>query len=110
MVEKQSLETPGSGLDKNIHATTIVAGIRKAADEAIRILDDVALDVDLDDRDTIMKIAKTSMRSKVIGLAGDHFANIAIDAVKQVIETKDGEKTAGSDDSRVCCVYKKQQE
>jgi thermosome len=88
-------------LDKNIHATTIVAGFRKAAEEAARILNEVAIDVNLDDRETIKKIAITSMRSKVIGLEGEHFANIAIDAVKQVMETKDGETTADKDDIQV---------
>jgi thermosome len=88
-------------LDKNIHATTIVAGFRKAAEEAARILNEVAIDVNLDDRETIKKIAMTSMRSKVIGLEGEHFANIAIDAVKQVMETKDGETTADKDDIQV---------
>jgi thermosome len=88
-------------LDKNIHATTIVAGFRKAAEEAVRILNEVAIDVNLDDRETIKKIAITSMRSKVIGLEGEHFANIAIDAVKQVMETKDGETTADKDDIQV---------
>ena len=88
-------------LDKNIHATTIVAGFRKAAEEAVRILNEVAIDVNLDDRETIKKIAITSMRSKVIGLEGEHFANIAIDAVKQVMETKDGEATADKDDIQV---------
>lgn len=88
-------------LDKNIHATTIVAGFRKAAEEAVRILNEVAIDVNLDDRETIKKIAITSMRSKVIGLEGEHFANIAIDAVKQVMETKDGKTTADKDDIQV---------
>ncbi|MCW4037925.1 MAG: thermosome subunit beta [Candidatus Bathyarchaeota archaeon] len=88
-------------LDKNIHATTLVAGYRKAAEEALRILKSVAVDVDLDDRETLGNIVKTSMRSKVIGLAGDHFADIAIDAVKQVTETKDGEMTADKDDIQV---------
>jgi thermosome len=88
-------------LDKNIHATTIVAGFRKAAEEAARILNEVAIDVNLDDRETIKKIAMTSMRSKVIGLEGEHFANIALEAVKQVMETKDGETTADKDDIQV---------
>jgi thermosome len=88
-------------LEKKIHATTIVTGYRKAADEAIRVLKDLAVDVDLEDRATLEKIVKTSMRSKVIGLAGDHFADIAIDAVKQVTETKDGQLTADKDDIQV---------
>ena len=88
-------------LDKNIHATTIVAGYRKAADEVIRILKSVAIDVDLNDRETLTNIVKTSMRSKVIGLAGNHFADIAIDSVKQVTEKKDGGMTADKDDIQV---------
>jgi thermosome len=88
-------------LEKKIHATTVVAGYRKAAEEALRILKSVAVDVDLDDRETLGNIVKTSMRSKVIGIAGDHFADIAIDAVKQVTETKDGKMTADKDDIQV---------
>jgi len=88
-------------LDKNIHATTVVAGFRKAADEAIRVLKEIAVDVDLEDRATLEQIVKTSMRSKVIGQAGDHFANLAIDAVKQVTETRDGALTADKDDIQV---------
>jgi thermosome len=88
-------------LEKKIHATTVVAGYRKAAEEALRILKSVAVDVDLDDRETLGNIVITSMRSKVIGIAGDHFADIAIDAVKQVTETKDGKMTADKDDIQV---------
>ena len=88
-------------LEKKIHATTVVAGYRKAAEEAIRILKDIAVDIDLSDRETLKKIALTSMRGKVLGVAGDHFADIAIDAVKQVTETKDGEMTADKDDIQV---------
>jgi thermosome len=88
-------------LEKKIHATTVVAGYRKAAEEAIRILKDIAVDIDLSDRETLKKIALTSMRGKILGLAGDHFADIAIDAVKQVTETKDGERTVDKDDIQV---------
>jgi len=88
-------------LEKKIHATTVVAGYRKAAEEAIRILKDIAVDIDLSDRETLKKIALTSMRGKILGLAGDHFADIAIDAVKQVTETKDGEMTADKEDIQV---------
>ncbi|MCW3988340.1 MAG: thermosome subunit beta [Candidatus Bathyarchaeota archaeon] len=88
-------------LDKNIHATTIVAGYRKAAEEAIQILNSVAVDVDLNDRETLTNIVKTSMRSKVIGQAGNLFADIAIDAVKQVTEKKDAGMTADKDDIQV---------
>jgi thermosome len=88
-------------LDKNVHATTIVGGYRKAAAKALEILDAVAVTVNLTDRATIKKIALTSMQGKVIDLASDHFANIAIDAVKQITDTIDGKSRADKDDIQV---------
>ena len=85
-------------LDKKIHPTMIVTGYRKAADEALRIVRDLAVSVDLDDRETLKKIALTSMRGKVIGTARDHFSDIAVDAVKQIAEKKEQKMTADKDD------------
>jgi len=85
-------------LDKNIHSTTIVSGYRKAADEALKILQEIAVPVDLNDREALKKIAITSMRGKIIGIARDHFSDIAIDAVKQVAEEAAGKMTADKDD------------
>ncbi len=84
-------------LEKNIHSTTIVAGYRKAADEALKIVRELAVPVSLDDRETLKKIALTSMRGKVIGTARDHFSEIAIDAVKQIADINDRVK-ADKDD------------
>jgi thermosome len=88
-------------LNKNIHPTTIVAGYRKAADEALKILREVAVPVNLEDRETLKKIAMTSMRGKVIGIARDCFSDIAIDAVKQVVGKKDDRLTADRDDIQI---------
>jgi thermosome len=88
-------------LDKNVHATTIIGGYRKAAAEALQILQDVAVDVDLNDRETIKMIALTTMRGKVTGIAGDLFATLAMDAVKQITETIDGVPVADKDDIQV---------
>ncbi|MDQ1279585.1 MAG: archaeal chaperonin [Thermoproteota archaeon] len=88
-------------LDKNIHATTIVAGYRKAAEEAIKVLREISVDVNIDDRETLKKIALTSMRGKIIGIARDHFADISIDAVRQVAEKKAGKMTADKDDIQI---------
>jgi thermosome len=88
-------------LEKNIHATTIVSGYRKAADEVMQVLREIAVDIDIDDRETLKKIASTSMRGKVVGIARDHFSDIAIDAVKQIAEERDGELTADKDDIQI---------
>jgi len=78
-------------LNQNIHPTVIVAGYRKAVQKAVEALDKLGIKVDLEDRETLKKVAMTSMGSKAVGAARDHLAEIAIDAVKQIAEQR-GEK------------------
>ena len=75
-------------LDQNIHPTVIVSGYRKAAQKAMEILDEISITVDRDDRETLKKIAVTSMSSKAVGIAREHLADIAIDATKQIAEKR----------------------
>ena len=89
-------------LDKKIHPTMIVSGYRKAGDETLKNLRDLAVPIDLNDREALKKIALTSMRGKVIGgIARDHFSDIAIDAVKQVAGEKDGKMSADKGDIQI---------
>jgi thermosome len=78
-------------LDQNIHPTILVAGYRKAAQKAIEIIEKNAVPIDVEDRKMMMKVALTSMGSKAVGGAKERFAEIAIDAVKQIAE-KRGDK------------------
>jgi len=85
-------------LDENVHPTLIVGGYRKASRKAIETLNKIADTVDLDDRETLRKVAATAMGSKVIGTAREQFAEIAIDAVRQVAE-KRGERMVADIDN-----------
>ena len=78
-------------LDQNIHPTILVAGYRKATQKAIEVIEKNAVPIDVEDRKMMMKVALTSMGSKAVGGAKEHFAEIAIDAVKQIAE-KRGDK------------------
>jgi thermosome len=78
-------------LDQNIHPTILVSGYRKAAQKAVEVMEKIAVPIDVEDRKTMMKIALTSMGSKAVGAAKEHFAEIAIEAVKQIAE-KRGDK------------------
>jgi len=78
-------------LDQNIHPTILVSGYRKAAQKAIEIIEKNAVPIDAEDRKTMMKVALTSMASKAVGGAKERFAEIAIAAVKQIVE-KRGDK------------------
>jgi len=75
-------------LDQNIHPTVIVSGFRKATQMAVETLDKLGTPVDIDDRQTLRKVAMTSMASKAVGAAKEHLAEIAIDAVKQIAEQR----------------------
>lgn len=84
-------------LGENIHPTVIVSGYRKAANEAVKNLRELGLTVDLNDRETLKKIAVTSMHSKTVGFAKEHFSEIAIDAIKHVTEDRAGKLIADKD-------------
>ncbi len=75
-------------LDQNIHPTIIISGYKKAAEKAVEILREISRPVGLDDEETLMKVATTSMRSKAVSVAREHFAKIAIDAVRQIAEKR----------------------
>jgi thermosome len=78
-------------LEQNIHPSIIIAGYQKASEKALVKLENLAIDVDLDDRETLMKLANTSMRSKTVSNVRDHLSGIVIDAILQIIEERNGE-------------------
>jgi len=84
-------------LDQNIHPTILVSGYRKAAQKAIETLNKTAVPVNIEDRKTLLKVALTSMSSKAVGAAREHFAEIAIDADKQITEQRGDKKLADID-------------
>jgi thermosome len=84
-------------LDDEIHPTVIVSGYKKAAEKTVQILNDVAMPVEHDDKATLKKVAMTSMHSKGLGAAREHFADISIEAVKLISEKRGEEWTADID-------------
>ncbi len=78
-------------LDKNIHPTVIVSGYRKALTEALKYLYEIAVPINIDDEETLKKIAMTSLTSKAVHDAREYFAKLAVKAVKQIAE-KRGDK------------------
>jgi len=88
-------------LEDNIHPSIIIIGYRKAAEKALETLEGVSKDVDLEDRETLMKLANTSMRSKAVSSARDHLSGIVIDAIKQIVEKRDGTIIADVDNVQI---------
>lgn len=72
------LQKAGELLDQGIHPTVVVSGYRKALEKAREVLDEIGISVNLEDRETLKKIALTSMGSKTVGEAKDHLSKIAL--------------------------------
>ncbi|KLJ11368.1 T-complex protein 1 subunit epsilon [Blastomyces silverae] len=87
------LEQAADLIDKGIHPIRIADGYDQACDIAVEELDRISdeLKFSLDDRENLIKVAKTSLGSKIVSIAHDHFANMAVDAVLSVadLERKD---------------------
>jgi len=81
-------------LEQNIHPSVVIAGYQKASDKAIETLEKVAIDVDMDDKETLMKLSNTAIRSKAVANARNHLSAIVIEAIKQIVEKRDGQVIA----------------
>ena len=88
-------------LDQNIHPTIMVSGYRKAAQNAMETINKISIPVDIEDRETMKKVAVTSMASKAVGPAKEHLAEIAIDAVKQITEKRGDRRLADIDNIQI---------
>jgi len=77
-------------VEKNIHPQTIISGWRKAVTCARAALEGAAKNHGDDPeafREDLMNIARTTLSSKVLNVAKDHFSELAVDAVLRIKET-----------------------
>ena len=75
-------------MEQSVHPTIIFRGYRKALSKGKQILQSLATKIDINDKDTLMKVAETSMNSKLITGVKTHFAKIAVDAISQIKEIR----------------------
>src|SRR5919112_244849 len=74
-------------INKNVHPTVIVDGYRKTAFKSIEILNSIAMKVDGLEKEQLIKIARTSMQTKLVSKDSLDLANIVVTAAQQVAET-----------------------
>jgi len=88
-------------LDMGVHPTVIAEGYRKAADRALKELDEIAEKITKDDVEVLKKIAKTAMTGKVAELARDFLADLVVDAVRKVTYEVDGKTVVDIDSIKI---------
>ena len=77
-------------IEQSVHPSIIFRGYRKALVKSKQILQDLAIKIENNDTQTLIKVAETSMNSKLIAGVKSHFADIAVRAVSQVKEERGG--------------------
>ena len=95
------LEKAEELLDKNVHSTIIVDGYRKAAEKALKLYDEIAIEVSATDLDMLKKVAMTSMASKIVRENRDYLADLVVEAILKVAEKEDDLYNVGLDNIEV---------
>jgi archaeal chaperonin len=80
------LEKAEDLINQNVHPSVIVDGYDAASEQALKLLKKIAVKVDIKDKELLMKVARTSMYSKLVSEDSPVLSQIAVDAAKQVVE------------------------
>jgi len=85
------LEKAQELLKKDVHSSVIVEGYQAASEKTLQILSEIAKKIQPEDKETLFKVAKTSMQSKLVSEDSDMMAKLVVEAITR-IATKKGEK------------------
>ena len=75
-------------LNKDVHSSTIIDGYQAAADKTLEIYSDLAKKIQPDDKAFLLKIATTSMQSKLISEDSSLLSKIIVDAILSIAAKK----------------------
>ncbi|MFY9301563.1 MAG: thermosome subunit beta [Candidatus Nitrosotenuis sp.] len=95
------LENAESLINQDVHPTIIVDGYRKASKKVMQYLKEIAEEVTANDKSILLKIAKTSMQTKLVRKESEHLAELIVKAVTAVAEKETGKYTVDQDDVKV---------
>ena len=88
-------------LKKDVHSSVIVEGYQEASEKTLEILSEIAMKIKPDDRNSLLKIAKTSMESKLISNDGDDLSKIVVDTILKITTKKIDKYTVDLDNIKV---------
>ena len=88
-------------ISKDVHPTIIVDGYRKSAIKAIEILSNLAQKIDGGDKSQLVRIARTSMQTKLVSKESNELAETVVNAAIQVSEKFDSKYKVDIEDVKV---------
>ena len=88
-------------IEKDVHPIIIVDGYTRAVEKALEILNKIAEKVEPTSRPDLLRVATTSMMTKLVTEDAPYLASIVVDAVLQVAEKPDKAYRADIDNIKV---------
>ena len=88
-------------LEKDVHATVIIEGFQAASEKALALLQELAKTVGPTEKEVLLKVAKTSMESKLVSEDSDMLSKLVVDAILQVIEKEEAGSKVDLDNIKV---------
>ena len=95
------LEHAESLILQDVHPTIIVDGYRTAGKKAKQFLKDLSEEISPNDKSYLLKIAKTSMQTKLVRKDSDQLADMVVKSVLAIAERSGEKYTADIDDIKV---------
>ena len=78
-------------LKKDVHSSTIVEGYQNAAEKTLELYSELSKKIKPDDKDSLLKVATTSMQSKLISEDSGILSKIVVDAILNIAIKKGDE-------------------
>ncbi|NWK08961.1 thermosome subunit [Marine Group I thaumarchaeote] len=88
-------------LKKDVHSSIIVEGYQAAAEKTLEIYSELSKKIQPDDKESLLKIANTSMQSKLISEDSGTLSKIVVDAILSIVIKKDDDYTIDLDNLKV---------
>jgi thermosome len=79
-------------INKDVHPSVIVDGYNAASEQALKLLQKIAIKVDTSDKELLIKIARTSMESKLVSEDSPTLSEIVVNATRQIAEKIEGKE------------------
>jgi len=95
------LEKAEKLLEKDVHSTVIIDGYEAASTKALELLVELAKVIKPDDRESLIKIAKTSMQSKLVSEDSVPLSKLVVDAILKIVEIDDDKHSVDLDNLKV---------
>lgn len=71
-------------LERKVHPITIIAGLRRALEDALKMVEEISIPVNINSTEEVIKVVRSSIGTKIADIWSDLICNIAIKAVRTV--------------------------